>query len=233
MKRLVYTVTFGSVFHDMAKMTHPHIANYAQRHGADFLVVDESKRVCTQHQASYEDFQIPKWLQTYDEIVHMDTDLIVANDTPWLLDASAGRMCMFDESFRDAGDWQRTRMRYLLNYCHKTGKNFMGGGIKPWGRYINMGVMGLSRRDASLFSDPEGFYDDGTGHQTFLNHRIMERNHIIHDLGPEFNCMNQDWERSDFHQTAFVIHYASIRNYSWLFQQIPMDVDRLRGLGRL
>ena len=233
MKRLVYTVTVGSVFRDMAKMTHPHIESYARRHGADLLVVDESRRVYPQHPASYEDFQMPKWLETYDEIVHMDTDLIVANDTPWLLDASAGRMCMFDESFRDAGDVSRTRVRYYLDYCHKTGKNFLGNRLKPWGRYFNVGVIGLSRRDASLFTDPEGFYDDGTGHQTFMGHRIMERNHPVHDLGPEFNCMNQDWERSDFHQTAFVIHYASIRNYNWLFQQIPMDIKRLRSLSRL
>jgi hypothetical protein len=247
MKRLVYTVAFGSIFHDMAKMTHPHIKSYARRHGADFLVVDESNRLYPQHHASYEDFQIPKWLETYDEIVHLDTDLIVANDTPWLLDASAGRMCMFDESFRDAGDVSRTRVRYYLEYCHKTGKNFLGNNsmgfgnvktvervaLKPWGRYFNIGVIGLSRRDASLFIDPEGFYDDACGYQTFMGHRIMERNHTVHDLGPEFNCMHQDWERSDFHQTAFVIHYASIRNYNWLFQQIPMDIERLKSLGRL
>ena len=233
MKRLVYTVTFGSVFHDMAKLTHPHIRKYAERHHADFLVVDESNRKYTLHHASYEDFQIPIWLQTYDEIVHLDTDLIVANDTPWLLDASAGRMCMFDESFRDAGDVSRTRVRYYLDYCQKTGKNFLTGRIKPWGRYFNIGVFGLTKRDAGLFKDPEGFYDDGTGYQTFMSHRIMERNHVIHDLGPEFNCMNQDWERSDFHQTAFVVHYASIRNYNWLFQQIAVDSDRLRSLGRL
>lgn len=233
MKRLVYTVTYGSVFNDMARITHPHIQSYANRHHADFLVVGEKTRKYPHHHSSYEDFQIPKWLETYDQIVHLDTDLIVANDTPWLLDASVGRMCMFDESFRDIGDWQRTKMRYLLNYCSKTGKEYLAGNIKPWGRYFNLGVFGVTRKDSSLFEDPEGFYDDGTGHQTFLNHRAMERNHVIHDLGPEFNSMTQDWERSDYHQTAFVIHYASVRNYNWLSQQIPTDVAKLRACGRL
>jgi hypothetical protein len=36
-KRLVYTVTFGSVFHDMAKLTHPHIRKYAERHNYNWL----------------------------------------------------------------------------------------------------------------------------------------------------------------------------------------------------
>mgnify|MGYP006279204281 CR=1 FL=1 len=234
MKRLVYTVTHGRVFEEMAKLTHPSLVQYARRHGADFMVIGHSGRIHPMHPSSYEDFQIPEFLKVYDQVVHLDTDVVVANDTPWLLDVSMGRMCAFDESLRDAGDVQKTRVRYFMDYCYKTGKNPMDGKfLKPWGRYFNLGVFAVTKRDASIFEDPEGFYDDTTGHQTFLNHRIMERGHTVHDLGPEFNCMSHEWERSDYHKTAFVVHYAAIRNYNWLMNQITVDISELKALGRL
>ena len=234
MKRLVYTVMHGQVHEEIGKLTHLTHVNYARRHYSDFMVIDQKGRKYPHCHSSYEDFSIPQWFSVYDQIVHLDTDLIVANDTPWLLEASMGRMCAFDESLREAGDQSRSRVRYLMNYCHKTGKPAMDGRfLKPWGRYFNIGVFGLTRRDAHIFEDPQGFYDDGTGHQTFFNHKLMETNHPIHDLGSEFNCMSPDWDRSDYHQTAFIIHYAGVRNYNWLMGQIPQDIDRLRSLGRL
>ena len=80
MKRLVYTTTWGSFHQTLSELTHPLIQHYAHKHGADFLVVSDRLRVFPDAHASYEDFQLPKFLESWDQVVHLDTDLVIAKD---------------------------------------------------------------------------------------------------------------------------------------------------------
>lgn len=69
-KRLVYTVAYGETHDRLGQLTHPLIRGYALRHGADFIALGSRDLRYPQAHPSYEDFRIPEWLETYDEIVH-------------------------------------------------------------------------------------------------------------------------------------------------------------------
>jgi hypothetical protein len=231
MKRLVYTVTFGETHERVGELTHPLIADYAWRHGADFKVVGQSDRIYPDAHPNYEDFQIPNWLEAYDEIVHLDTDLIVANDTPWLLTQSGGMMCATDESFSE------TRNKHLINYAAKNGKPIhtdMKGRVDWPVRYFNVGVFGVTAKDKALWTDPDGFWDDdGMGHQTFTNYRIITGKHPVRDLGPDFNalvCLSMI--PSPNHQSVYIIHYAGMRDQAWLLDRVKDDINKLAECGR-
>jgi hypothetical protein len=183
---------------------------------------------------SYEDFRIPQWLETYDEIVHLDTDLVIANDTPWLLSQSGAMMCATDESF--FGGISDTRTPYLINYAAKNNLPLttnMDGSMGFPVRYFNLGVFGITTRDKSLWTDPEGFWNDGMGHQTFVNYRILTRQHPVRDLGQDFNSLVYSWNRYPNHQSAYIIHYAGMRDPSWLVERSVRDIDLLKKHGRV
>ena len=229
MKRLVYTVSFGETHERVGELTHPLIADYASRHGADFKVVGQSDRIYPDAHPSYEDFQIPQWLDTYDEIVHLDTDLVIANDTPWLLTQSGGAMCATDESFFDA------RAPYLINYAAKCGlptPTDMEGRMGFPVRYFNLGVFGVTSKDKAIWTDPQGFWNDGMGHQTFINYRIITGKHPVRDLGQDFNALIYSWNRYPNHQSAYIIHYAGMRDPAWLLDRARNDIKKLEEYGR-
>ena len=229
MKRLVYTVAFGETHERLGELTHPLIANYAWRHGADFKIVGQTDRIYPEAHPSYEDFQIPNWLDTYSEIVHLDTDLVIANDTPWLLTQSGGMMCATDESFSD------TRTPYLINYAAKCGMPMptdMEGRMGFPVRYFNLGVFGVTAKDKAIWTDPQGFWNDGMGHQTFINYRIIAGKHPVRDLGQDFNALIYSWNRYPNHQSAYIIHYAGMRDQAWLLDRVKNDINKLGEYGR-
>lgn len=229
-KRLVYTVTFGETHTQLAGLTHPLIRAYAERHSADFKVIGQEDLKYPQAHPSYEDFRIPQWLEQYSEIVHLDTDLVIATDTPWLLSQSGGMMCAVDESYH-----QEPRVPNLLNYAAKTGKPMP---MDPEGRvgyplrYFNLGVFGVTAKDVALWSDPEGFWNDSMGHQTFINYKTITSRHPVRDLGPDFNSIVHSWNRYPNHQSAYIIHYAGFRDRQWLLDRAATDVGTLRCHGR-
>jgi hypothetical protein len=233
MKRLVYTVAYGDLHQKMGEITHPLMALYAARHGADFKVVGTQDRIHPHAHPSYEDFQIPSWLDTYDEIVHLDTDLVIANDTPWLLTQSGGMMCATDESF--FGGISDTRTPYLINYAVHSGKPISTDAEGRMGfpvRYFNLGVFGVTAKDKALWTDPEGFWNDGMGHQTFINYRIIAGKHPVRDLGQDFNALVYSWNRYPNHQSAYIIHYAGMREQAWLLDRARNDIKKLEEYGR-
>lgn len=237
-RRLVYTVTYGETHSELANLTHPLIRDYAERHGATFVVIGDSEpkfgtgvfREYRHAHPSYEDFRIPKWLETFDEIVHLDTDLVIANDTPWLLSQSGGMMCAVDESIHP-----EPRVPHLINYAHKTGKPLPADADGRIGynlRYFNLGVFGVTARDRALWVDPEGFWNDSMGHQTFINYRLITSRHPIRDLGPDFNSITHSWNKYPNHQSAYVIHYAGFRDKGWLLDRASTDISKLKEYGR-
>ena len=212
----------------MGELTHPLIQQYASRHGADFKIIGQSDRLYPDAHPSYEDFQIPQWLDTYDEIVHLDTDLVIAKDTPWLLEQSSGMMCATDESFWDS------RNKQLINYTSSNGLPMptdMDGNISPL-RYFNLGVFGVTAKDKAIWTDPQGFWNDGMGHQTFINYRIITGKHPVRDLGQDFNAMVFSWNRYPNHQSAYIIHYAGMRDQTWLLDRARKDIKKLEEYGR-
>jgi hypothetical protein len=236
MRRLVYTVTTGDFHREQALVTHPLIRSYAHGHGADFVVIDESRRKFNQHHISYEDFQIPQWLENYDEIVHLDTDVLVMPGTPWLLDISGGMMCATDEQGLYYNN--SITLGFMSDYCHDLSlPTTTDDGIQLFNwRYFNFGVFGVTKRDAQFYSDflAEGQFwsKDKLGIQTPINYRAVVRSHPIRDLGSEFNTLHWTKMRSNAYKTAHIFHYGGTeRNHQSL--QVYFDLSILKSFGRL
>lgn len=210
-KRLVYTTLWGEYYEKLSKTTHPLIKSYAKKHNAEFLIIDENKRKY-KGQASFEDFQLPSLLKQYDEIVHLDTDLVISTDTPWLLTHSHGMMCAVDESYFGP------RSEVLERYASVTENPILDG------RYFNFGVFGITTKDATVWDTPIDYYDDGMGCQTFINYRLIKLNHPIRDLGPEFNSMCYSWNKYDI-KTNYVTHFAGNRDFEFVEKQCKKIID--------
>lgn len=235
MRRLVYTVTVGDFHREQALITHPFIRNYAHRHGADFVVIDESRRKYPSHHPSYEDFQLVEWLKHYDEVVHMDTDVLVTKTTPWLLDVSGGMMCATDE--QDLYYNHQITEQFYSIYCQDLGLPTTHEGIPLFNwRYFNVGVFGVTSADAGFYADflaENTFWSkDLMGIQTPINWRAVTRGHPIRDLGSEFNTLNWTRVRSNALKTAHILHYGGT-NRDHQRVQIHIDVQALKSLGKL
>ena len=93
--RLVVTIAVGESYRQMGEHTHPTMKKYADRIGADFLIIDESAG-STPH---WEKFQLFHLLNKYERIIYFDTDIIIRDDCPDLFDlVPDNRLGIFDEA---------------------------------------------------------------------------------------------------------------------------------------
>jgi hypothetical protein len=99
-------------------------------------------------------------------------------------------------------------------------------------RYFNLGVFGVTAKDKALWTDPQGFWNDGMGHQTFINYRIIAGKHPVRDLGQDFNALVYSWNRYPNHQSAYILHYAGMRDQAWLLDRVKSDIKKLGEYGR-
>ena len=100
-------------------------------------------------------------------------------------------------------------------------------------RYFNLGVFGVTAKDKAIWTDPQGFWNDGMGHQTFINDRIIAGTHPVRDLGQDFNalvCLSMI--PSPNHQSVYIIHYAGMRDQAWLLDRVKNDIKKLGEYGR-
>ena len=81
MKKAVVTIAVGERYTEMAKVTHPTLKAYADKVGAEFIVIDTPTE--TPH---WEKFKLYELLIKYNRIIYLDTDLIVRDDCPDLFE---------------------------------------------------------------------------------------------------------------------------------------------------
>jgi len=159
---LVLTIAIGSLFQEMAGITHQSISRYADKVGADFKVISEQ----THSTPHWEKFQIYDLLAHYDRILYVDTDVLITSDCPDLFQLVPPHVLgLFNE-----------------------GAYF----DRKYEEYFNTGVMVIPRCCRDLFTKPEieqgsieTFYE-----QNFLNDRIHGSGHQIRCLSHKFNKMD-------------------------------------------
>ncbi len=215
MKKAVVTVCIGDVYSNIARLTHPTLKAYADRVGADFVVLNSKKTAkSTPH---WEKFAIRDLFKNgYDRIIYVDTDIIIRDDCPNLFEeVPAGMVGMFDEApFTDRSK------ELMIDTCKEYGITLPGWNSK----YYNTGVMVLSKVHEDLLEKPEkeyfSFYE-----QTYINVKIAEKSIPVHDLSYKFNrmvCM--DGHTGEDRYDSYIIHYAGFPNYSTLNGVISKDI---------
>src|SRR3989344_1081246 len=177
MKKLVLTIAMGDYYRQMGEVTHPLIKKYADQIKADFEVITEQK--ISQTTPHWEKFQIFNFLNDYDRILFLDTDIIIRGDTPDLFtlvpESNLG-------AFNEAPYTGRNSGAVMRQIAEAYGQD-----LPVWdGRYFNTGVMVLSRVHQPLFIKPareiESFYE-----QSYLNLVFARARVLITELDWRFN----------------------------------------------
>jgi hypothetical protein len=215
---LVLTIAIGENYERMSKLTHPILKQYADKIGAEFLVINEKNIAeTTPH---WEKFQIKELLDKYDRIIYFDTDIIIRPDCPSLFDiVPENQIGMFNEgSFTD-------RSKELIIDCCRQYDIQM-----DWdGKYYNTGVMVISKCHKDIFVKPVkevfSYYE-----QTYINVAISlfkQMGMEVFDLDYKFNrmtCMDRYIGQHRF--DSYIIHYAGYPNIEYVLKTIEEDIQR-------
>jgi hypothetical protein len=176
-RRAVVTLAVGDSLGELAALTVPSQQAYAQRLGADYLVI--RKLVIDSVAPFYEIFQLHDFFDTYDRILYLDLDVLVRNDCPNLFHiVPASDLGVFFES--PLKDWSEE-----ISQIQKEWRPL------GWSRdYFNNGVMVMSRRHQVLFK-PEFELPRKVLYfnQTVINYLAQAHGLSFYDLGFEFNYM--------------------------------------------
>lgn len=209
MKKAVVTVCIGEEFLEVSKYTHPTIRNYADRVGADFIVLDTCKT--TPH---WEKFRINDLLNKYDRIIYLDTDLIVRDDCPDLFDIVPYNQI---GAFNEAKFVQREYSLIETARAYDIDPSMIN-----WnGKYYNTGVMVLSKCHKNILKKPDleysNFYEQG-----YLNLRIaLEESHrgkedtsLMYDLSYRYNRMTCLDFSGEVRHASHIVHYAGYHYFT-------------------
>lgn len=211
----VVTVTIGKNYEHIASMTHSSIKAYANKIGAEFIVLDKIK--LSNVSPHYEKFMIYFLLNTYKRIIFIDTDCIIRNDCPNLFEIVPEHMI---------GLVNEGRYQDFSQQIEETCVQYGGDHSKyDLTRYYNTGVMIVSRAHKELFVKPEketiwNFYE-----QSYLNLKIQQMELRVFDLDYKFNRVNiMDKFYGEDRIISYIIHYAGVLQN--LDQIIPNDLFR-------
>jgi lipopolysaccharide biosynthesis glycosyltransferase len=209
LRTAIVTICIGDEFTVLSSKTHPTIKRYAERIGAEFIVID--KCTTTPH---WEKFQINDLLNKYDRIIYLDTDLIVRDDCPNLFDIVP---------YNQLGAFNESKFAPREYSLLETAKAY---GIDPskmnWnGKYYNTGVMVISKCHKKLFSRPtmevSNFYEQGYLNLTISKEesfRTKEDTPLMYDLPYQLNRMTCLDISGETRHASYIIHYAGYHYFT-------------------
>ncbi|MDJ0798530.1 MAG: glycosyltransferase [Calothrix sp. MO_167.B12] len=177
--KAIVTLCIGEEY-KLGEITHPLLKSYADKIGADFIVISESKINLGNH--NFEKFQIYELFEKYSRIIYLDTDIIVTPECPNLFEIVP------QEIF---GAFFVSEYTYFHDGAIKKIQDKLGN--IGWARkYFNAGVMVASKQHRNIFSKENGllewskesgaFYD-----QTLFNYTIQRLEIPVYDIGYKFN----------------------------------------------
>lgn len=219
MKKLVLTLVVGKNYEIMSNYTHPSIKSYADRIGADFKAVTESN--CTS--PHWEKFnKITDFLDEYERILYIDTDILVRNDAPDIFEeVPAEQLGLFNEL-----PYTPQRNQSLYEACRE--HEIV---LKDWdNKYYNTGVMVIPQKFKELFKKPEkescNFYEQG-----YLNAALAKyletHDEEVFGLPYKFNrmtCMDQFTGELRF--ASYFMHYAGFPSLEFVLSLMERDIIR-------
>jgi len=201
-KTCVFTVAIGEKYRAIAALTHQTIEKYANRIGADFVILDTVRNNILSQK--WQKMYVYTLLNNYSRIIYMDTDLIVRDDCPNLFDLVPNdSIGLFNEG------------KYVDRTSSvKEASKVYNEMLDPeWtGKFYNTGVMVISRVHKQLFKPP-AYMDEVQCDQPYLNLRIINDKVKVFELPYRFNRMELLDSKIGIHRLAsYVVHYAGAPN---------------------
>ena len=211
--KAVVTVTIGPKFDALARLTHHSIQAYAERIGADFIVLSDLLECGKPH---WSKFLLYDLLPDYDRIIYLDSDVIVRDDCPDLTEiVPPDKLGIFNEGhFVSRMDSLREA---VMAYNEE---------IPKWDgtTYYNTGVMVLSKQHRVLFKLPDVLHDLGMFEQGYINLKIIKDEWKVFELPYGYNRMTcMDDITGDPRYNSHIIHYAGAPDVSELLRVIFDD----------
>lgn len=210
MKKAIVTITIGDYYEKISKLTHPTIRAYAQKVGAEFVVINS---IGEHSHPGYAKLDIYDLLKKFDRIIYADSDIIIRDDCPDLFQLiPVDTFAAFNE-FNQAD-----RIELMLSYAND----------QDWiknKKYFNTGLFVCSKEHQNVFAKPEieimNAYE-----QTHLNYRLFKLKIKTHNLSHKFNRMTlMDWT-GESRFDSFIMHYAGCPfDANTLCEQIGCDLD--------
>jgi hypothetical protein len=198
-KYALVTIAVGDFYQELAQITHPTLKRYADKIGADFIVWDQQKNHAYPH---YLKLEIGQLLKEYERVVYVDSDIIIREDSPNILNlVPPHQIGMFDEG------------RFIPERGPVMAKYLQSFGIDPrtWnGKYYNSGVMVFSNVHQLLFMKPidegDNFYE-----QTHINMMLHLLKAQVFDIPYKFNRMCAlDAPTGEDRRESYFVHYAGL-----------------------
>ncbi len=192
LKRAVVTLTIGDKrgHQEMRNISHPIMKAYADKVGADFVVIDEIK--LRMKSLLLEKWQMFDLLFKYGRILFLDTDILVAPNCPDMFEMvpSDKVAALVESDHIDCNQWITDIQGQL-------------GDIGWRNQYLNSGVCVYSYIHKAIFDRTQPFVVPGDQH-TF-NYRIKQNGFKVFPLPITFNHMEL-YKNDRF--LSHVIHYA-------------------------
>ena len=215
MKKAVVTVTIGQKFDILASLTHPTLKAYADKIGADFIVLSDLLECNKPH---WSKFLLYDLLPDYDRIIYIDTDIIVRDDCPDLTEiVPSEKLGIFNEGhFTERMESLREA---VMAYKEE---------VPKWdGRsYYNTGVMVLSKKHRTLFKTPKMLHDLGMFEQGYINLKIIKDEWDVFELPYGYNRMTcMDNLTGDPRHNSYIFHYACAPDVKELVRIIFEDLE--------
>ncbi len=231
--RLLITTRADQACIDWVKLTHPVFRKYAEKIGADFLVLDESvdcKEAVGGIGNGVYQYRIMKHYdlhEHYDRILHLDSDMLLAPTCPDLFATvpydSIGTI------YEDVGSRKSQRIQCIKNCQNQFGEIGWSEG------YINTGVFITSKCHRDIYRKINGqyFVEWGTD-DIHIGYWINKLGYKIKALPYQFNHMtmfSESWNGSPDRFDSHIIHYAGRGVFDSgvanKLEQAKLDYERL------
>jgi ADP-heptose:LPS heptosyltransferase len=198
----IMTIVSGSKYQEIWKRSRPYFEDYADRCGADLLVLDNlPDNLPSPHWAKFSIYELLK--KQYDRIAFIDADILIRPNAPSLFDlVPEDQFGIFNEGTYTPRAVCIHELRKVYNVT-----------LKKWNGkdYYNTGVMVASRQHRFLFKVTEEVKPlrNSFGEQTYLNLKLMVSGVKIFSLPYQFNRMSiLDRVIGISRLDSYFVHYA-------------------------
>ena len=227
-RNAVVTLAIGDKFQRLGELTHPWMRRYAERLGADFVILDRADPEAPH--VVFTKGRLHQLLDRYERVVFLDTDILVSPRAPDLFQVVPEERlgAVFVGRYSRGHDDAVRQVQEALGDIGWDGRE-----------YFNVGSMVLSRQHREVVRSGGADFDryiERLGdrldeifpEQTLYNYRVQRDDVPTLALGPEYNHTGAILP-SPLRFRSHIIHYAGEghRRGSRL-RQIRLDAEILR-----
>jgi lipopolysaccharide biosynthesis glycosyltransferase len=201
---LVVTLCIGKLYEEISLVTHPFMRSYAEKIGADFQVITIAETKTDIEY--YEKFQLYSYLERYERVIFLDTDLLVSPQCPDLFSVVP------ETHF---GAFLVSQYSNFHDSAIRISQEILGN-IDWNAKYFNSGVMVFSKAHREVFSYQDSEFKTWSSHsrshdgtfldQTLLNYRVFKAEIPFFDIGYFYNHTTAP-RNSSLRFRSHIIHY--------------------------